>query len=364
MTKRYSRPLRGIGLTALLGASLMGGCVAEGYDEFAEYDEFEELDEDRGQGVCPKTSKGVWMRQGFESFPAGVPALSDEKSFKKRFCRALHYISGFGADAEKEPSSAKAKADKKAREAAGQYNGASDQVRVAISKGKNAHSGNKSLRVEYIEGGNTSSHSGAQYPEYIPGTKRYDRDTKKIRGKHAPQKMYVSYWVKFEDDFPWQHGGKLPGMIAEQAFRHPDRDNRVNSRLMWRKGGKLEFYLHTPHDERERLLWNNGKDIKGHAKLTRGKWHHIEFRMKLNDVKNGKAVANGVLEGWLDGKHAGLYTNLKFRVDPKININTFFFSTFFGGSSGDGTVQWWPERDVHAWFDDIRLSGKRLGPGT
>ncbi|MEM9462900.1 MAG: polysaccharide lyase [Myxococcota bacterium] len=348
-----------MGLVALLGAGLLGGCEA---DEFDALDGLEDLEQDRLQGSCPQTSPGVWMRQGFESFPVGTPALSDEKSFKKLFCTALHYIKGFGADAEKVPSSAQAKADMEAREAAGQYNGASDQVRVTVAEGSEAHAGNKSLRVTYIDGGNTSSHSGAQYTEYISGTKRYDTKTGEISGDHAPEQMYVSYWVKLEDDFLWQHGGKLPGMIAEQAFRHPDRDERVNSRLMWREDGKLEFYLHTAYDERVRLFWDNGQEIDGHAALTRGQWHHIEFRMKLNDVDNGQAVANGELEGWLDGEHAGLYTDLTFRVDPEININTFFFSTFFGGSSGDGTIQWWPSRDVYAWFDEIQLSDHRLGP--
>jgi len=232
----------------------------------------------------------------------------------------------------------------------------------------NALSG-KSLKVLYPKGGNTSSHSGMQYPELIPTAIYHDRDTNSFVGENRFQEMYVSYWVKFEDNFPWQLGGKLPGMIAELGYKDPNRDERVNTRLMWRENGKLEFYIHSPYlkDKTagkaydDRIFWDNGNQINGHAKLTKGKWHHIEFRMKLNDVIDGVVYPNGELEGWLDGKHAAYYNDVTLRGDADFNINTFFFSTFYGGSSGEGQFVWWPLKDSHAYFDQIEVSDKRIG---
>lgn len=313
---------------------------------------------------CPSNNSGALFVQNFEIFKLGKPSIKNEKAFKKNFCTPLHTMTGFGADSEYDPSDK----DHVGRAKAGQKAGAQNFVRVSVVNGPNAFSG-KSLKVLYPKGGNTSSHSGFQYPEYIPGTKRYNRNTGKIEGEKSYQEMYISYWVKFENDFTWQLGGKLPGLIAEKAFKSKDRSERVNARLMWRENGKLEFYIHTPYLKKksagkkyeDRIFWNNGKDINGHAKLTKGKWHHIEFRVKLNDVVNGKPVPNAELEGWLDGEHAALYTDVTLRGNPSFNFNTFFFSTFFGGSSGSGEKVWWPLKDVYAYFDQIEISDQRIG---
>jgi len=280
----------------------------------------------------------------------------------------LYTFAGFGAKNETKKSKVKEARDARGRAAAGQREQAQNFVRLEIVKGKHAFHG-KSIKVMYPKGGNTSSHSGIQYPEHIPTTMQYDRDTKSFVGNNSFQEMYVSYWVKFEKDFTWQLGGKLPGMIAERGFRDTNRDERVNTRLMWRENGKLEFYIHSPYLKdktagkayEDRIYWNNGSEVAGHAKLTKGKWHHIEFRMKLNDVVNGKVYANGELEGWLDGKQAAYYNDVTLRGDKDFNINTFFFSTFFGGSSGNGKQVWWPTKNVYAYFDQIEVSDQRIG---
>jgi hypothetical protein len=339
---------------------------------------------------CPSFNGGSILYQNFESFPLGTPTLDDEKDFQKEFCTPLYTMSGFGAEdeniikvgsdkylnevdkdldeADRDYKEAKEYTDQQGREKHGQINDAQDFVRFSIVADNNSYEG-RSVKVLYPEGGNTSSHSGMQYPEHIPGAIEYDRDTGEFSGQYSYQEMYVSYWVMFEDGFQWQGGGKLPGMIAERGFRDPDREERVNTRLMWREEGALEFYIHSPYLKdktagkayEDRIFWNNGSDFDGMAKMQKGTWHHIEYRMKLNDVVNGVVKPNGELEGWLDGKQAAYYDDVTLRGDPNFNINTFFFSTFFGGSSGDGSQVWWPTKDVHAYFDDIVVSATKMG---
>jgi hypothetical protein len=213
------------------------------------------------------------------------------------------------------------------------------------------------LRVLYPQGTNTSSHSGAQFDMVLPGAKMYSRETQRIEGANAYQDLYLSYWVRFDDNFDWAFGGKLPGLYGLEGYGAPNRDNEVKSRLMWREAGKLEFYLHTQHDPRERLLWNNVPG-KGHATLTAGRWHNLELRMTMNSVAGSAAQADGVLQGWLDGELLADYCDLRFRNSSAVSWNAVFFSTFHGGSGGDGGPgeAWWPARDVSATFDDFVVS--------
>jgi hypothetical protein len=306
-------------------------------------------------GKCGPYHPGSVLSQNFESFALGTPPLSGEREFGKQFCIPPKTISGFGNEAEG-PLTGKPLADRQAREAKGQYNGASSVVRMGIVSGANVRKG-RALQVLYPKGTNTSSHSGAQFDMVIPDAKVYDRASAKIVGANAYQELYISYWVRFSDDFDWAFGGKLPGLYALEGYGFSPRTNEVKSRLMWRENGKLEFYLHTAHDSRERLFWNNVGG-KGHATLTKGKWHNIEFRMTMNSVIGGNAQPDGILQGWLDGQLYADYRDLRFRNSTAVNWNAVFFSTFHGGSSGTGGPGevWWPSRDVTAMFDDVIVS--------
>jgi Cellulose binding domain len=307
---------------------------------------------------CGTPRPGIVLSQGFDSFTPGTPLLAAERAFKSEFCTPLRYTTGFGNDAEPPIStlSGKALSDRLGRESMGQYNGASSTVRLNIDSTQ-ARRG-QSMKVLYPRGTNTSSHSGIQFDMPIVGAPAYDRATRRIVGTRVFEELYISYWVQFENNFDWAFGGKLPGLYGLEAFDAPSRTNEIKSRLMWREDGKLEFYLHSPHEPRERLLWNNVAGL-GHATLRKGIWHNLEFRMKLNTVgPNGTVLADGVLQGWLDGRLFGDYRDLRFRNSTAVNLNAVFFSTFFGGSSGSGGPGeiWWPSRDVHAWFDELLVS--------
>jgi hypothetical protein len=259
-------------------------------------------------------------------------------------------VAGFGNKAN-ECSPGKDCEDEKKREAAGQFNGASSVVRIAVDNTSAAYSGN-SLKVLYPKGTNTSSHSGAQFEMAIPGAVIYDRVTTAYNGV-AKDELFLQYRVKFDDNFDFAQGGKLPGFLGSWGANTPDSDSEISARIMWRAEGRLEFYLHTKYDPRERLFWNN---VNGtHAAVTRNKWHTIQMRMKLNTP----GQADGIWQGYLDGVLVGDYRDLRFRNDARTNLHSVFFSTFHGGSSGDASSPseiWWPNRDSTAWFDSFDVS--------
>ena len=218
-----------------------------------------------------------------------------------------------------------------------------DEGRVAVDSRTRDGTG-RAIRVLYPQGGQQSNNSGAQW--FID-----------LNGPH--EELYLSYWVRFDDDFDFVLGGKLPGFGG--AVSYADRTHEWSGRLMWREDGKVEFYIHVPagneYDPGTRFWWNT----EGfQAVFERGKWHHIEIRMRLNTP----GLPDGLMEGWFDGVKAAHYPDFHFRDAPTANTNIawVFFSTFFGGSSSN---IWQASKDEHAWFDEFTVSRRRIGyPGA
>lgn len=217
-----------------------------------------------------------------------------------------------------------------------------DEGRVIIvNDSRSGHA----ARIKYPNGGNQSSRSGATWETDF---------------NFKSEDLYMSYWVKFDDDFQFVKGGKLPGLGGSTEF--PYGDFEFTTRLMWREDGKLEFYVHgyninnSQGAEPYRIFWD---DAGYHARVNKGQWHHIEIRQKLNTP----GQRDGRLQGWLDGElvcddsdNSG--TRGSGEVDTR--IDHLYFSTFFGGSS-EPASQWQPKADVYATFDDFTVSTSRIG---
>lgn len=218
-----------------------------------------------------------------------------------------------------------------------------DEGRVAVDDQMAYLGRGRSVRISYPQGGKQSGGSGAQW--FID-----------LNGEY--EELYFSYWVRFEKDFDFVLGGKLPGLGGGASFN--DRSHEWSGRLMWREEGQVEFYLHVPasndYDPGTRFWWNT----EGfQARFIPGRWHHIEMRYRLNTP--GKF--DGLMEGWFDGVKAARYPAFYFRDAPSSSAQMawVFFSTFFGGSSSS---LWEAVKDEHANFDELIVSNRRIGyPG-
>lgn len=197
----------------------------------------------------------------------------------------------------------------------------------------------RSARILYPQGGQQSNGSGAQWFIDLNG---------------GYQELYFSYWIRFDEDFDFVLGGKLPGLGGGVSFA--DRTHEWSGRLMWRENGKAEFYLHTPaaneYNPGTRFWWNT----EGfQARFIPGRWHHIEMHYRLNTP----GQFDGLMEGWFDGVKAASYPAFYFRDTPtsSAQLAWVFFSTFFGGSSSD---VWQASKDEHANFDEFIVSNQRI----
>jgi hypothetical protein len=241
------------------------------------------------------------------------------------------------------PTGPKTDAEWKALWPGTQWANGPDEGRLEVDEQIAYGGSGKSVRILYPQGGQQSGGSGAQW--FIDLKGEYDE-------------LYMSYWVRFDEDFDFVLGGKLPGLGGGVSF--DDRTHEWSGRLMWREDGKAEFYIHVPaendYDPGDRFWWNT----EGfQATFIPGCWHHIE----LHYILNTPGRFDGLAEGWFDGVKAASYPGFYFRDAPTASarIAWVFFSTFFGGSSSD---IWQAVKDEHARFDEFIVSTTRIGyPG-
>ena len=224
-----------------------------------------------------------------------------------------------------------------------QWTNGPDENRVEVDESITVDGSGKSIKILYPEGTQKPGESGAQWFMDLDG---------------EYEELYMSYWVRFDPDFDFVLGGKLPGLGGALSFSN--RNHEWSGRLMWREQGDVEFYIHVPttnnFDPGVRFWWNT----EGYqATFVPGRWHHIEIHFKLNTP----GVSDGIMEGWFDGVKAASYTDFYFRDEPSqdTKIAWAFFSTFFGGSSSS---IWESTKDEHANFDNFIVSQERIGyPG-
>ncbi len=218
-----------------------------------------------------------------------------------------------------------------------------DDGRLAVNDEVAYGGSGRSVRVLYPKGGKQSANSGAQWFMDLNG---------------SSEELYLSYWLRFDEDFDFVLGGKLPGLGGAVSFQ--DRTHEWSGRLMWRENGKAEFYIHTPannlYNPGTRFWWNT----EGfQAVFIPGRWHHIETHIRLNTP----GQFDGLMEGWFDGVKAAHYPAFYFRDAPTASakIAWVFFSTFFGGSSSD---IWQASKNDYATFDEFTVANRRIGyPG-
>ena len=162
--------------------------------------------------------------------------------------------------------------------------------------------------------------------------------------------VYMSYDVKFESGFVFVKGGKLPGICGGTCNTGgwvPNGNDGFSNRFMWRPEGKIVNYIYHVGQSGK-----YGDDVDTGIAFTPGEWHQLASRVRLNEI--GKS--NGLLETWIDGNKVNFpseYENMVWRLSSTILIDTFYFSSFFGGH----TPEWAPARDVEASFDNFLICG-------
>jgi len=183
-----------------------------------------------------------------------------------------------------------------------------------------------------------------------------------LGGQYAD--VYVSYRVRFHQEgnqsFDFVRGGKLPGLCGGAGFNESGNCPTgctsaplgFSARSMWRSEGELVQYLYYP-DKKEPCGDDFGYTQNNQPLMAQsGRWYTVRHHVRMNDVGS----ANGLIEAWVDGAQVLSKKDMVWRKDARVFVNTFYFSTFFGGNSS----VWAPtSKDEKIQFDDIVISKPR-----
>jgi hypothetical protein len=161
-----------------------------------------------------------------------------------------------------------------------------------------------------------------------------------VRLDLKPGKEYIfEYRIRFDGQFPFSRGGKIPGLAGGNA---PTGCVDVNpqgfsARMMWREGGKLIGYIYDQNQSAD-----CGANISTNYTFKPDTWADIKERVRVN---NGTA-SDGILQIWADGNMVINRSNMKYMGLATNNINQVLFHSFFGGSTQD----WAPSRNCTISF--------------
>lgn len=139
--------------------------------------------------------------------------------------------------------------------------------------------------------------------------------------------LYLSYELKFPQDFDFVKGGKLPGLYGghgNTGGNIPDGYDGFSTRFLWLPNGGGALYSYLPTSKK----WGTafGKNMWDYGS---GQWHRITQRIELNTPEK----ADGVIEIWLDDNKVYHKDSVVFRYTDRISISGVLFSSFFGGNN-------------------------------
>ncbi|KAJ3989088.1 polysaccharide lyase family 14 protein [Lentinula detonsa] len=215
-----------------------------------------------------------------------------------------------------------------------------------------SNSSNPVLQVTYPAGSYSHNTGGSQFENLWNTT-----------DGSSFQSMLLSYEVAFDKNFDWVLGGKLPGLRGGtnatgcSGGDEPTGLDCFSTRLMWRPDGVGEVYAYIPTTstfcQETDIICNSDFGVsisRGSFTFVSGEWNRITLFVQLNDPVT---TANGNLQLYFNDQQVISRQDLQFRRGSSVDINGFYFSTFFGGS--DDT--WATPTTTHTYYRNIQLWG-------
>ncbi len=191
------------------------------------------------------------------------------------------------------------------------------------------------------------------------------------------EEAVMEYRIKFDEDFKFCYGGKLPGLggsVSQNgAMPYGGTENRsvvhsaFSTRLMWRRHENLVVYAYFPErlDSNGRLTTRNGRpakwgeDIEFFRPVERGRWYTIRQYVKMNTP----GERDGILEMYVDGKLVLRRTNIEYRLPGQdVKVNAAVMHTYRGGGRDD--VRFQSDKSEHIYFDDIKVWAGGITPSV
>jgi len=212
------------------------------------------------------------------------------------------------------------------------------------------------LRAEYKKNDASGRSGGFLFDPYFDGV----------------EEAYLEYKVKFDANFFWATGGKLPGLGGSIRGINSETEGRgaipsgcgynddgFSARLMWRRNRDqtippyfiLYSYFAEEDDGSLRQESGCGDQYRIFTGLEDDKWYTIRQYIKLNTP----GERDGVVVMWIDNEETFRKEDMLIRKAGKENlkINALVMNTYRGGSRTDPV--WHSPSDEYAFFDDFKV---------
>lgn len=186
------------------------------------------------------------------------------------------------------------------------------------------------------------------------------------------EEAYLEYKVKFDENFFWATGGKLPGLGGSTSGINSETTGRGtipsgckyntngwSARLMWRRNRAQTntpyLILYSYFAERENGEMREDGDCGDAKRIYTGleddTWYTIRQYIKLNTP----GQKDGIVVMWINGVETYRDSKALIRNAGKNNlkINALIMNTYRGGSRTDPV--WHSPRDEFAFFDDFKV---------
>jgi len=218
------------------------------------------------------------------------------------------------------------------------------------------------LRAEYTKNDASGRSGGFLFDPYFDGV----------------EEAYLEYKVKFDANFFWATGGKLPGLGGSRLGINSESENRgaipsgcgynddgFSARLMWRRNRDqtippyliLYSYFAEEDDGSPRQESGCGDQYRLFTGLEDDKWYTVRQYIKLNTP----GQRDGVVVIWIDNEETFRKEDALIRKTGKedLKINALIMHTYRGGARTDPV--WHSPRDEFAFFDDFKVWTGGLG---
>lgn len=197
--------------------------------------------------------------------------------------------------------------------------------------------GQKWLRVNYAVGGIGPEQGGTGWRWPI--------------GKHRAAEL--SYTLRFNQDFDFVKGGKLPGLCGGpenvSGGRPADGANGFSARLMWRRDGRGEAYVYHKNQPEK---YGESFAFPDDFRFPTGKPVGVRLAVGMNTG----GQRDGILRVWITLPDQGERLvverkDMEWRSADTFNVDSLYFETFHGGN--DST--WAPTRPCYTEFTDLKV---------
>jgi len=195
--------------------------------------------------------------------------------------------------------------------------------------------------VENLDQSNTSKYFRSNFPQGKSGANSGFCLEGELGKKY--EEAYFSYNVRFKPGFNFVDGGKLLGLSGGNIVvpNPPDGNQGFRCVLMWQGKGTIQSYI---YHQAQTAQYGEGGNWTN-SQIPVGEWFNITIRVVMNDV--GKA--NGIFEGFINGKLAFSSQHYQFRSVSSMGIHKIEFHSYFGGSG----EQYSAVQNEYIDFDDL-----------